>query len=135
MYAVSMLCEADIGRLESAVGRAAWCEGYSIGQVRLAEAQREQKLLLHDIFGNPFRPVSLNPAWLSFRSDTIPNLARAAYDERKLPSGHLDVNRLAVLADALEEAGCDSPAILDHLRRPRTHIRGCWVLGLVLGKE
>ena len=61
-------------------------------------------------------------------------LARAAYDQRELPSGALDTTRLAVLADALEEAGCDQADLLTHLRGPGPHVRGCWVVDLILGK-
>jgi hypothetical protein len=95
---------------------------------------REQAALLHDIFGNPFRPVALNPAWLAWQDGTIPRLAQASYEDRGLPSGHLDPARLAVLADALEEAGCDNQDILSHLRGPGPHVRGCWALDLVLGR-
>jgi hypothetical protein len=63
------------------------------------------------------------------------SLAQAAYDERNLPSGHLDNARLAVLSDALEEAGCTDADILSHLRSPGLHVRGCWALDLVLAKE
>ncbi len=61
-------------------------------------------------------------------------LAMPAYDERLLTSGHLDPARLAVLSDALEEAGCTDADILTHLRSPGHHVRGCWALDLVLGK-
>jgi hypothetical protein len=87
--------------------------------------------LLREIFPNPFRPVALGPAWTT--SD-IRTLAQAAYDERHLPSGHLDLTRLAVLADALEEAGATGD-ILTHLRSPGPHMRGCWPVDLLLGKE
>jgi hypothetical protein len=87
--------------------------------------------LIRDIFGNPFRPVSVNPAW---QTPTVLALAQAAYDERALPSGELDPVRLAVLADAVEEAGCDNADILTHLRQSDIHVRGCWAVGL-LGKE
>jgi hypothetical protein len=93
---------------------------------------RDQGRLLHDLFGNPFRPASLNPAWLT---PTVAQLAEAAYEERVLPSGELDPARLAVLADALEEAGCTNTAILGHLRSPGPHVRGCWPVDLLLGKE
>jgi hypothetical protein len=72
----------------------------------------------------------------SARGDgTVRRLAQATYDERQLPSGTLDPARLAVLADALEEAGCDDPAILDHLRCVGPHFRGCFVLDAILAKE
>jgi hypothetical protein len=88
--------------------------------------------LLRCIFGNPFHFVTLFPAW---RTAQVPALARAAYDRRDLPSGTLDVARLAVLADALEEAGCDQPDLLDHLRGPGPTFEGagpwtcCWGRG------
>jgi hypothetical protein len=66
---------------------------------------------------------------------TVRGLATACYEERELPSGHLDPARLAVLADALEETGYADSAILGHLRGPGPHVRGCWALDLVLSKE
>jgi hypothetical protein len=80
--------------------------------------------LFRDIFGNPFRPAAVEAAWLTRRDGAVVNLARAAYQERDLPSGHLDNARLAALAQALEQAGCADPNILDpnilgHLRSPR----------------
>jgi hypothetical protein len=84
------------------------------------------------LFGNPFRLVSIEPALLT---PTVTNLAQAAYEERIMPSGELDAARLAVLSDALEEAACDNADILAHLRSPGPHVRGCWVLDLLLGKE
>ena len=84
--------------------------------------------LLRDIFGNPFRPVSADPAWLSWKDGTIPRLAQAIYDGRAF-------DRLPLLANALEEAGCDNADILNHLRGPGQHVRGCWSLDLILGKE
>jgi hypothetical protein len=85
--------------------------------------------LLHDISGNPFRPVFRAP---THRTPTIVSMARAAYDERHLPSGELDPHRLVVLADALEEAGAPAE-LLEHLRSPGPHVRGCHVVDLCLG--
>jgi hypothetical protein len=62
-------------------------------------------------------------------------VAQAAYDNRKLPAGTIDPARLAVLADALEEAGCTDLTMLAHLRGPGPHFRACWPLDLVLAKE
>jgi hypothetical protein len=87
--------------------------------------------LLHCIWGNPFRPVSVSPAW---QTGQVVALAQTVYDERELPAGTLDAARLAVLADALEEAGCDQADILNHCRQPGVHVRGCWVVDLLLGK-
>jgi hypothetical protein len=83
--------------------------------------------LARDIFGNPFRPVLLDRAW---RTPTVVQLAHAASAEY-----HLDTTRLAVLADALEEAGCTDADILTHLRSPGPHVRGCHVLDLLAGKS
>ena len=84
-----------------------------------------QALTLHDIFGNPFRPVTVDPAWLTL---TVTSLAQAIYDERAF-------DRLPILADALEDAGCDHADILNHCRQPRVHVRGCWCVDLLLGKQ
>jgi hypothetical protein len=62
------------------------------------------------------------------------SLAQVAYDQRLLPSGMLEPARLALLADALEEAGCTNADLLGHLRGPGPHVRGCWALDLLLGK-
>jgi hypothetical protein len=92
--------------------------------------------LLRDIFGNLFRPLlPVSPAWLAWSNCTIPRLAEAAYNERQYPAGTLDVARLAVLADALEEAGCDDAGLVGHLRSEGPHVRGCWAIDLVLAKE
>jgi hypothetical protein len=80
--------------------------------------------LVRDVFGNPFRPVNTVPAWLT---STVVELARGIYEERAF-------DRLPILADALQDAGCDSTDILDHCRGPGPHVRGCWVVDLVLGK-
>jgi hypothetical protein len=81
--------------------------------------------LLRDIFGNPCRPVKFKPAW---RSPTAVALARELYESR-------DFSAMPVLGDALEDAGCDHADVLAHCRGPRAfHVRGCWVVDLVLEK-
>jgi hypothetical protein len=65
----------------------------------------------------------------------VAGIATAAYEARILPSGELDTARLAVLADALEEAGCTDDTLLNHLHGPGPHVRGCWALDLLLGKS
>ena len=62
-------------------------------------------------------------------------LARGIYEERQLPEGTLDPARLAALADALKDAGCTNADILNHLRGPSPHVRGCYVLDLLLGRQ
>jgi hypothetical protein len=92
--------------------------------------------MLRDVFGPlPFRFAALDPAWLAWNDGTVSKLAQAAYDDRRLPSGHLDVPRLAVLADALEDAGCTDADLLGHLRGPGPHVRGCWSVDLLLGRS
>jgi hypothetical protein len=98
-----------------------------------AEERRVLRTFFLDIFGNPFRPVIISPAVLAWNDAVVVRLAQAAYDERYLPSGTLDNGRLAVLADALEEAGCMDTDILGHLRGSGPHIRGCWSVDLLLG--
>ncbi|MDY3553014.1 hypothetical protein R5W24_002104 [Gemmata sp. JC717] len=80
---------------------------------------------IRDIFGNPFRPVTFSPAWRTF---TVVALASGMYDSR-------DFTAMPILADALQDAGCDSADILAHCRGEGPHVRGCWVVDLVLGKE
>ena len=97
----------------------------------LDEEWRAHLVLVRDIFGNPCRPVAFDPVWRTAAAA----LAEAAYEERSLPEGALDPARLAVLGDALEEAGCDNADLLAHLRGPGPHVRGCWSVDLVLAKE
>lgn len=98
----------------------------------LTDEQAAQSNLLRDLVGNPFHPISLDPTWLT---STVSSLAHAAYEHRVLPLGTLDPLRLAVLADALEEAGCDDARLLVHLRGPGQHWRGCFAVDLCLEKE
>lgn len=89
--------------------------------------------LLRDLYGSlPFRAVHLD---LRLLTDAVKQLARAAYRERQLPEGTLDPQRLAVLADALEEAGAGGSELVGHLRQHGVaHIRGCWVVDLLLNQ-
>jgi hypothetical protein len=80
--------------------------------------------ILRDVAGNPFRPAVLEPAWQTANAVA---LAQTIYQQRAF-------DRLPILADALEEAGCTQTAMLEHCRTSGPHVRGCWVLDLVLGK-
>lgn len=93
-----------------------------------------QAPLFRDVFGpTPFRPLTVDFAMLN---PVVPLLARAAYEERVGPGGRLDAEKLAILADALEENGCTDVEVLQHLRDPNLeHVRGCWVVDLLIGKE
>jgi hypothetical protein len=85
-----------------------------------------QALRLRDIIGNPFRPVSFSPEW---RTGTAVALGLQMYESR-------DFSAMPILADALQDAGCESEDILNHCRdEKQVHVRGCWVVDLVLGKE
>jgi hypothetical protein len=101
----------------------------SVGHKATPEMQAHARLL-RCLFGNPFHPLALDVA---FTPDLI-SLAHAANEERVLPLGELDRERLTVLADALEDAGAGDEVVA-HLRGPGPHLRGCWVVDLVLGKE
>jgi hypothetical protein len=94
-----------------------------------------QGALLRDIFGNPFRPASLSSATLRWNDCTACRIAQVIYDVRQLPAGTLDTTRLAVLADALLDAGCDDEELIRHCRSTGPHVRGCWVVDLVLAKQ
>jgi hypothetical protein len=86
----------------------------------------EQAELARDIFGNPFRPVEVDPAWLT--SDVLA-LARGVYEDRAF-------DRMPILADALQDAGCDNGDVLIHCRDASAiHARGCWVVDLLLSKS
>ena len=84
-----------------------------------------QVKLLWDIFGNPFQPVTPDPAWLTPR---VIEIAQTNYDSRAF-------HKMPELADVLQEAGCTGKSILDHCRQPNDHVRGCWVVDLLLDKE
>ena len=87
--------------------------------------KRLQCDLLRDIFGRPFRHIIIDQLWLTAKVKT---LAQVIYHDR-------DFERMPELADALAEAGCSNPDILSHCRGPGPHVRGCWVVDLLLGKE
>jgi hypothetical protein len=87
-----------------------------------------QTRIIRDIFGNPFRPVAIDTAWLTWNNGAIPTLAQFIYNDRAF-------DRLSLLADALASAGCTNEDILAHCRSGGEHVRGCWVVDLVLGKS
>lgn len=91
------------------------------------EAKAAHVALLRDIYGPlPFRPIVLDPSWLAWNHGTVPAIGRRVYVERAY-------HDLPILADALEDAGCTDPDILRHCRGGGPHVRGCWVVDLVLG--
>ena len=119
-----------------------------------------QVSLIRDLLGPlPFRPVTLSPSVRTWNSGTVVRLAQAIYQEqqllsnsdtlgwflrrreqaiypwRQLPSDYLDSQRLAVLADALLDAGCDEEELIGHCRSEGPHVQGCWAVDLLSGKE
>jgi hypothetical protein len=94
-----------------------------------------QARLFREVIRGPFRPLLVSAAWHPWDDGMVPGIAQAAYEKRDLPGGELDPGRLAILSDALEDAGCTDTEILEHLRGPGPHVRGCWALDVILGKE
>jgi hypothetical protein len=92
------------------------------------EEPRSQCGLIRDIFTLLFRPVTIPPAWLSWHGGLLVSMAHKMYESR-------DFSDMPVLADALEEAGCQDADILGHCRSGGEHVRGCWVIDLLLGKS
>jgi hypothetical protein len=89
-------------------------------------AQARSCDLIRDLIGNPFRPPDPSASW--WRDATAALVARVIYEERCF-------EQLPLLADALEEAGCDDVEVLRHCRGPGPHSRGCWVVDAALGKQ
>ena len=81
--------------------------------------------LMRCVYGNPFRPATADPHWIT---PAVISFAQPIYQDRAF-------DRMPELADALAKAGCDNDEILSHCRGPGPHVRGCWVIDLVLGKE
>jgi hypothetical protein len=100
-------------------------------KAKVEECQK-QATLLHCIFASPFRPPpALDPRLLT---PDLVALAQSIYEEWELPGGILDRSRLAVLADALEDAGCPDAELLGHLRGGGEHVRGCWAVDVLTGR-
>jgi hypothetical protein len=106
-------------RVSEAVVRDAFAGGRQIQELK------NQTELLRDIFGNPFRPVTILPEW---RTSTVLALSQGIYDEKAF-------DRMPILADALQDAGCDNEQVLGHCRGPGPHVRGCFVMDACLGKQ
>jgi hypothetical protein len=83
---------------------------------------------IRDIFGNPFRTAEVPPIWSAWADGTVVKLARSIYEDRAF-------ERMPILGDALEEAGCTDEAILSHCRQAGEHVLGCWVVDAVLGRS
>ena len=88
------------------------------------DERQAQADLFREVFGNPFRPPAFDRRW---RTADVIGLAGGIYEDRAF-------DRLPILADALTDVGCDDADILGHCRSEGPHVRGCWVVDLVLGK-
>ena len=107
------------------LGYAAWHEDREIFRAAYSQGKAAEACLVRCIFNQPFRRPELDSAWLTWNDGAIIKAAATAYDQRELPSGHLDNRRLAVLGDMIEEAGCTDAEILGHLREAgAVHVRG-----------
>jgi hypothetical protein len=90
--------------------------------------------IIRDVVGDPFGRVEIDPAVLAWGGGSVVRVAESAYD-RRLATGQFDPARLAVLTDVLTDAGCVDVTILTHLRGEGLHMRGCWVVDLLLGRQ
>jgi hypothetical protein len=118
------VADPNVSITDGVLGRYQWLPG---------DEAAAQVAIARDLFC-PFHPPHIEPAWQVWQDGLIRRLALALYEERDPENGHLDSTRLAVLADALEEAGCCDAALLEHCRGPGTHYRGCFVIDALLGK-
>jgi hypothetical protein len=116
--AVRTCCAAVMPALLAALRACGACEKEVLRQCHL----------LRDIRGNPFRPVTVHPRWLRWNDGTAPKMAKAIYEGRNFAD-------LPILADALEDAGCQDQTILEHCRGRDEHVRGCWVVDALTTKE
>jgi len=87
--------------------------------------KRYQIDILHDIFGNPFQPIAFDPSW---QTSTAISLALQVYESR-------DFSLMPILADALQDAGCDNSEVLNHCSGTGPHVRGCWVINRLRAKS
>ena len=107
-----------------------WIAGLESPQRRLSSSRRAherqvQATYVRDVIGNPFREVRADPRWLT---DSTLSVADSVYSDRTF-------DHLPVLADLLDKAGCTDAYLVAHFWLPGPHVRGCWALDVILGKE
>ncbi len=90
--------------------------------------RRELTDVVREVFGNPFRPQSIESSWLTWNDETVVRLSEAIYEARAF-------DQMPILADALQDAGCHDTKILNHCRQPGPHVRGCWIIDMLLNKR
>jgi hypothetical protein len=94
----------------------------------IAADRLERCQLIRDVVGNPFRPISIASNWLIAKDGAVPKLAEQIYDKRGF-------DNLPCLANTLEDVCCDDADLLAHCREPGPHVKGCWAVDAVLGKN
>jgi hypothetical protein len=92
--------------------------------IRIGPPKRTSALL-REVFGNPFRPVTIDPAW---PTSTVTAMARQMYETREFST-------MPILADALQDVDCSDEDVLSHCRGPGPHVRGCWLVDLLTGRS
>jgi hypothetical protein len=118
-------------RVASMVSYAAYC--WQLANVSCHNVEMRRRVggkyrgLIHSIFQDIFNSVEINPEWLTWQNGTVRRVAQFIYDEHRFQD-------MPILADALEEAGCNDKRILAHCRRKFTHYRGCFVVDAVLNQ-
>jgi len=114
----------------SVAGQRACWNSFDVGPLDAHPESEEacQSALLRDLLGDGTRTPDLHPDWLRWRDGLVVELARTFYEERRFAD-------LPILGDALQDAGCDHPEILEHCRPGRGHVRGCWLLDAILGRN
>jgi hypothetical protein len=118
---IGHFCEIDVTvRLATPI----WWADRVLDQPQSPDERVAMAQSVRDVFGNPFRSVNIDSSWLT--SD-VRILAEGIYQDRAF-------DRMPILADALQDAGCDNEDILNHCRQTGEHVRGCWVVDLLLGK-
>jgi hypothetical protein len=111
------------------------CAGHDPDEAAATE-RRVQSHLLRCIFGNPFHmSLAISAAVRNWNDGTVRRIAEGIDQERWMPEGTLDTGRLAILADALLDAGCEGEELLAHCRSEGPHVRGCWAIDAILGKS
>jgi len=128
IYPAGAACHAASEYDDADTARDAACAAAIASANPVAEF-KTQAALVRDIFGNPFRPrPRIDQAWLAWNDSTIRRIAEGIYEERRW-------GNLPILADALLDAGCDDDELLRHCRSDGPHVRGCWVVDLILDRE
>lgn len=128
LYAAEQTLHPNASKAILAADNAAWALAGSRTGERYSRARNKECDLLRCIFGNPFRKPILRSEWREWQGGLVMEMARSIYQERNFDD-------LPILADILEEAGCDQEAILEHCREETVHAKGCWVIDLFLGNQ